>query len=184
MTQEFSHRNLALVALFMLGWQLYHAAIIGYVIFFGAFVDTLLQHKRIISSFIGKWLGWGLTIFLVGFINSDSHVLLDALLFSDTWLGIQEHLSTLNFLNGMGFIYSVWMIGVIATIWALALRRFGLAVVICVFVWASVDRVRMVSFAGLAIACSLALLAVDKTSEVAFENLKAVLREYCRARRY
>ena len=79
MTQEFSHRNLALVALLMLGWQFYHAAIIGYVIFFGAFVDTLLQHKRIISSFIGKWLGWGLTIFLVGFINSDSHVLLDAL---------------------------------------------------------------------------------------------------------
>ena len=29
-----------------------------------------------------------------------------------------------------------------------------------------------VVLAGLAIACSLALLAVDKTSEVAFENLK------------
>ena len=171
-SQEFSHRNLALVALLMLGWQLYHAAIIGYVIFFGAFVDTLLQHKQTIGSFIYRWLGWGLIVFLIGFINSDSHVLLDALFFSDTWLGIQEHLSTLNFLNGMGFIYSVWMIGAIATIWALALRRFGLAFVICVFVWASVDRVRMVSFAGLAIACSLALLAVDKTSEVAFENLK------------
>ena len=42
----------------------------------------------------------------------------------------------------------------------------------------------MVSFAGLAIACSLALIAVDKTSEVAFENLKASTTENnARARR-
>ena len=72
----------------MLLWNLYHTPIIGYVIFFGYFVDIALKQYRDgapVRAWL-QWLGWGLAILAVGFLRPGfNHTLGSLLYFSAEW---------------------------------------------------------------------------------------------------
>ena len=93
-------RSIAPIALILLLWTNYHVSIIGYIIFFGLFLDIAVRLWRSKVQITGwlKWMGWGLVLIAVGFLNHDlTHPLQFALNFPDYWLQwIAEYRSPLT----------------------------------------------------------------------------------------
>jgi len=138
------------VAGLMLTWTNLHAAVIGYVIFFGfysqIFLNQLAQRKyRYIATFL---IPSGLLLVGVGFINTDGqHPILAAMQFSPEWGEmIAEHQPFSTRFDRFSQIYFVWPLLMFALFILLATKEFGLAVTVLVFAVASWDRIRMLSF--------------------------------------
>ena len=158
-------------------WANFHAAILGYVIFAGTFIDIASRRFGEFSKVqVSSWLAWGTVLVALGFVNpSFEHPLWSALTFSDIWTSISEHQPSVEMLTQLPVLYTLWTAGFILFAWAIIIGRFGLAVTIAVFVWASIDRMRMISFTGVALACSLALLVADRqTRSIASRIPKAL----------
>jgi hypothetical protein len=76
------------VALLLWLWTNYHTSVIGYVIFFGLFIDIglrLLRERQGMVAWVA-WVAWGALLVAVGFLNpSVSHPILRLLLFPAEW---------------------------------------------------------------------------------------------------
>jgi len=171
-----NHYDLMLVTCFTLAWVNYHAGILAYTIFIGVFLDHIPRkaHDDYAQKVL-QWAGWGAFAVIVGFLNSSfQHPLIGVLQFSEVWNAIEEHkpVPTGEIFRATPFLPALWISGGILALWAIRIGRFGLLTVILVFLWASVERSRMVSITGMVMTLCFALLASDSLSRKIFSDLK------------
>ena len=78
-------------------WTLYHSSVVGYVIFFGLFLDcavTLFNSKSSTAEWL-KWLFWGVLILIVGYLNPSFSHPLEVMMSPPEWKSIiQEYMPT------------------------------------------------------------------------------------------
>jgi hypothetical protein len=176
--RKFSHANMCLVMLLVLLWTNYHAGILAYVIFTGLFLDLTITAIRARDSKQFKTLlAYGLLFFTTGFVNKDlQHPIFYALNFSASWAFITEHQSSLGKVAEHQELIAFWLSGVVVTLWAIAVRQFGIAAVLLVFMLASVERTRMLSLSGVVIACSFILLSGNHVSREFARKMRPQVR--------
>ena len=174
---EWSTRNLAFTLCFLLAWVNFHAAILAYVIFAGMFIDAITskQNPEHAPKLI-PWMLWGFLFLLVGFLNTSyQHPVIEAAQFSDAWNAIGEHQPSTDLLVSKPYLYTLWLVGSILIIWSIVIQRFGLALTLAVFLWASIDRSRMITLSGLAFTSGFLLLVASEKSKAYFQTLKPEL---------
>ncbi len=176
--QQFSPSRMLQICLFCVVWINYHAGILPFVIFFGLYLDRFVQllKQATRSDWLTFWIS-GFIIVGLGFANKDlQHPLVYALNFSPVWDNIAEHQPSINKLDTHQLLVAYWLSGFSVVGWSLLTRNWGLAAVAAVFLYASFDRVRMLSLSGVAIACAFILLAADERSRQLFQSLKVSVR--------
>ncbi len=141
-------------------WANYHTPIIGYIIFFGYFIDIALlqfRERAPIAEWV-KWLGWGLAILFVGFLKPDfQHALVGYLTFSPEWKGlIQEYESALYSFRYVAAFYALIAIALFTFFLLFWKRRYGLLVVCLILSYNAIFIGRLVTPAGLVVLCAFA----------------------------
>jgi hypothetical protein len=158
-SESFSHRNLAYIAVLQLFWVNYHVPIVGYVIFFGLFLDkaiAMLTRQNIAVSW-QRWTLWGVAIFLIGFVNPDFyHPLLSVFDFSADITFISEFVSTNEAQPNSSLFYLFWTVSIYLIISLVVQRQYGLAVVCSIFAFESWVSIRFVTISGIVVVLLLA----------------------------
>lgn len=149
-----SAANMLPILALMLLWCNYHSPIFGYIIFFGYFVDIALQqtHNRATMGTWLKWLGWGLAVVAVGFLNPGlNHPLVQLFFFSPEWKDlIQEYQSAILY-RELAAVYALIAITLITLALLLWKRQFGLLIVCGLFIFFAAMMARLVTPGGIAI---------------------------------
>ncbi len=149
------------VVLVMWAWTNYHSAILGYVIFFGLFVDLAIK-QFIARAGWSAWLNWGFwgaLVVAIGFLNpSLTHPIIHALNFSSEWRGLlQEYLSPAMY-KGIPAIYVILLFSLVTLALAWRQRRIGLLIVCLVMLYQALSMARFVTPAGIVILGVFALV--------------------------
>ncbi len=156
---EISSRTMWPVVLLMCFWTNYHAPIVGYVIFFGLFVDAAMVQwrERTPRAAWLQWLGWGVLVVAVGALRPGfTHPVLQNLAFDPDWKRyISEYQSALLYINSAA-AYLLAALTVLTLVLCLRQRRVGYTVIILVLVYAGLSMARMVTPAGIVILCLFA----------------------------
>jgi len=176
---DYSHKNLALIAGFMLFWVNYHIAILGYVIFFGLFVDKAIDLLRKVEDrqLWSSWLVWGAVIFLLGFANPNlTHTLFDTLKFSDEWALINEFKATHEILSNNSLLTGFWLVCIYVVIALARQYHFGLAIVCAIFAFQSWDSLRFLTISGVVVICLTAYALAETDFEQLFASVKKSIR--------
>ena len=136
-------------------WSNYHSSVVGYVIFFGFFLDcALAQYESKAPTVVwGKWFAWGLLIVAVGFLNhSFTHPLWQAITFPSEWkIHINEYHSPVPFLKSIAGTFVLILVAALTPILALRQRQFGTLVIWAVLLFSAVTMERMVAPSGIVI---------------------------------
>ena len=167
-------KALAILAAICWGWTNYHAGILGYVIFSGFFVQAfwLLLNKSAEGITWKTFWIFGVFIFCLGFLTKDfQHPILEALTFSDAWANISEHRPSLEGIDQRPQLWGIWTLAICTFFWGGVVRKFGLSFVVAVFLYASLERIRMVPISGVAIACAAIILAADENTKSLYKSL-------------
>lgn len=171
--------NLLPIALLMLFWTNYHTSTLGYVLFFGFFVDAAFLQVRERAGIAdwGKWLGWGLVLFAVGFLNKGfHHPIIDSFHFAPEWrIYIQEYMSVAQYKYVVG-IYAMVPIVAATLILAVRQRKFGYVIVTLIFTYESVRMVRLVTPCGIMVLCFLASLERETEPRTRIDGLNEFWR--------
>ncbi len=150
-----STRNMVPMVLLMGIWSFYHSSVVGYVIFFGFFLDcAVAQYKSQASAAVWvKWLAWGGVIVAVGFLNpSFSHPLIQAVTFPSEWKTlINEYKYAAPVYKSIAGIYVLIFIAVLTPVMAYRQRKFGMLVVWAVLTYSAVTMNRMVTPSGIVV---------------------------------
>ncbi len=157
--ESFSHRNLIYIALLQLFWVNYHVAILGYVIFFGLFLDKAVEMlgKQPGDITWRRWASWGTVLFLIGFIKPDFyHPLFSVLNFSKEWAITSEHGLTHELIPNSSLFTLFWLISAYLVISMIVQREYGLALVAGIFAFKSWQMLSLVTLSGIVV---IALLA-------------------------
>ncbi|NRB40091.1 MAG: hypothetical protein HRU20_16765 [Pseudomonadales bacterium] len=178
---SFSNKHLIYIALLQLFWVNYHAAILGYIILFGLFIDKAIelfnQHEIKDKALNwGRWLGWGIIIFLVGFLNSNlEHPLYTVLSLSNEWSLTAELRPTSEFLPNSSFFNFFWLVSAYLVISLLAQKQWGFAFICALFAFKSWEMIRLVPTAGIVIS-SLMAISLNKINfkEFLLETKKSI----------
>ncbi|MCF6224734.1 MAG: hypothetical protein L3J22_00305 [Xanthomonadales bacterium] len=145
--------NLMLMTGLILLWSNYHSPLLGYIIFFGYFVDVALEQlkNRAPSRDWFKWLLSGLVLLMVGFLTPQlQHPLMGLFTFSPEWKEmIQEYTPTYILHNNNPMMYVLALLGALTTALLVWQKRFGLLIVCSVFIYSAVTMIRMVTPAGI-----------------------------------
>lgn len=156
---EMSAKAMVPIALLMWFWSNYHSPIIGYVIFFGFFIDVAVRcfNERAPFNKWLHWLAWGLVVLAVGLLRPGlTHPVYDALVFDYEWRTlIQEYQSPLIY-KGVAAIYAFMAVTLLTIITSFRQRRFGYLVILAVLLYAVSTVARLVTPAGIAIVCLFA----------------------------
>jgi len=159
-----STANMLPIVALMLVWSNYHSPIFGYIIFFGYFIDIALQqiHDRTPMGIWLKWLGWGLAVFVVGFLHPGfGHTVIGLLLFPSEWKHlIQEYQSAVLY-REVAAIYALIAVALVTLLLLLRARQFGLLFVCALLIFYSVDMVRLVTPSGIVILCVFAWMVSE-----------------------
>ncbi|MEJ8568206.1 hypothetical protein [Elongatibacter sediminis] len=152
------------VALLLWIWTNYHSPIIGYVIFFGLFIDIawrLIKEKGGAPEW-AKWAGWGIVLVGVGFLNASlSHPVIGMLRFPAEWkFYIQEYGPPLAHLHFVWF-YVLMAVAVLTLALSVKQRRIGYLLISVVLIYGAITMARMVAPAGLVVLAILAHLLAD-----------------------
>ena len=159
-SKSFTHRNLAYIAVLQLFWVNYHAPILGYVIFFGLFLDKAIELLRRKDTEISwqRWASWGFIIFVIGFINPDfNHQLFSLLNFSNEWGFLAELTPTNQLSPNNSFFYVFWLVSGYIAVSLVLQRQYGLALVCCIFAFQFWQSINIITISGVVITCLLAL---------------------------
>lgn len=164
-----STRNLAPMVVLMGVWSFYHSSVVGYVIFFGFFLDCAVAQfeSRASAAVWAKWFVWGLLIVAVGFLNPGfTHSLVQAVTFPSEWkIYINEYLPPAPFLKSIAGIYVITLIALLTPVMAYQQRRFGLLVIWAVLTFSAVTMNRMVTPSAIVVVMLTAYLFINsKTS--------------------
>ncbi len=178
-SESFSHRNLAYIAVLQLLWVNYHVPIVGYVIFFGLFLDkaiAILTRPDVAIAW-QRWAVWGIVIFLIGFLNPDFyHPLHSALNFSADLKFISEFASTNEAQPNSSLFYLFWTVSGYLIISLIVQRQYGLALVCSIFAFQSWASIRFITISGIVVVLVLAfsLSRIDFTEF--FKQAKSRIR--------
>jgi hypothetical protein len=158
---------IAPIALFILLWSNYHSSIIGYIIFFGLFIDIgakLIKEKQGLNPWL-TWAGWGVLLVTVGALNpSLTHPVYGALTFSDIWKHyILEYHSPLVVHRGNPSIYLLACLAGLTLVLAALQRKFGYLTCGAVLLYAAMSMSRMVTPSGIVFLCMFAHVISDST---------------------
>lgn len=157
-----SSGNFLLIVLLMLFWRNYHSAILGYVIFFGLFVDLGFQRlmeraslKRLVSL-----VGWGLAVLAVGYVHPDwTNPAIGVLRPSGfgNWLTFVDEYRPA--LKGEVMVATLGLIPITLLTLVLLLykRLFGYFVVCAIMGWYATTMHRMTTPSGIVVVCLLGL---------------------------
>ena len=159
-SKSFTHRNLAYIAVLQLFWVNYHAAILGYVIFFGLFLDKAIEIITRKDDAISwqRWASWGFVIFVIGFINPDfSHQFFAVLSFSNEWAITTELTPTNQFEPNSPLLYVFWLVSCYIAISLVLQRQYGLALAGCIFAFQSWQSINIITISGVVVTSLLAL---------------------------
>jgi len=156
--------NTSLIALLMLFWANYHNSTLGYILFFGLFVDVAITQARDRADVFAwlRWLSWGLLILGLGFINKGlTHPMIYAFGFSPKWrVYLDEYQSAALYSNVPG-IYALAAVAAATAFLAIRQRRFGYLAVTLIFAFYSFRLARLVTPCGIIVLCLFASLASD-----------------------
>jgi hypothetical protein len=158
--ESFSHRNMIYIALLQLFWVNYHVAILGYVIFFGLFLDKAVEMlgKQPGDITWRRWASWGTVLFLIGFIKPDFyHPLFSVLNFSKEWAITSEHGLTHELMPNSSLFTLFWLISAYLVISMIVRREYGLALVAGIFAFKSWQMLSLVTVSGIVVVSLLAL---------------------------
>lgn len=161
----------------MLLWSNYHTSILGYVIFFGYFIDMALQHFR--EDAPGKtwikWLAWGVAVVVVGFLKPGfNHALLGYLHFSSNWSEhITEYYDFKAYLGSAGF-YVLVLIALITCALLVWKRRFGPLAVCLILTAGSSSMPRLITPGGIILLGIFAWILSEIDFEDKLKTLPAV----------
>jgi hypothetical protein len=154
---------LPIIALLVV-WTNYHGAILGYVLFFGLFVDFAVRQFFQSSGTRDwvRWGGWGLAVVLAGFANPNfSHPVIEILRFSSEWkIHIDEYAPPVKLLR-IPAIYAIASICIVTLAMLVRQKKFGLLIVSTVFLYNALTTIRMAAPAGILILCIFGLLLRD-----------------------
>jgi len=178
-SKSFSHRNLAYIAVMQLLWVNYHVAILGYVIFFGLFLDKaidILTGKEAAITW-RRWTSWGFIIFAVGFLNSQfEHPLFSVLNHANDWGFILEKKPTNELLPNSSLFYAFWLVSCYIVISLVLQRQYGLALVACIFAFESWQQAHVITISGVVITALLALTLTRVNFADLFNTVKPSIR--------
>lgn len=143
-----SAKSILPIFLFLVLWGNYHSPILGFIIFFGLFVDIAIKLIRDRAA-IRKWLGWafwGAITLGAGFLRPGlHHPLIGVGQFMENWNHlIQEYLPPL-FLLQSPFGYFVILIIAITVLGLVAQRKIGLALVAMILAYYTSNMARLVA---------------------------------------
>jgi len=172
---KFSLYTLTLSAIFLLAWINFHAGIIGYAIFAYPFIQLLTNRKSRCNARASepKIVVWGLIFVGLGFINLDiQHPILLSANFSTAWDSISEHRSSVELLDQKPLLLAFWTISLIVFSWSFLSRNYGLAFTALIFIFASIDRVRMINLSGMSTVCILIILSSNIRSTSNFPRIR------------
>jgi hypothetical protein len=155
------------MVLLMIIWENYHAAIFGYIIFFGFFIDVAMKnfHDRSTLREWVRWAAWGLAIVAAGFIKpSPGYGVFGIFNFNPEWkLFIEEYEPTLELYGALPPVYGLLLIMIAAALIALKQRKFGYLFV-CVFLFFQSFQIsRLVTPSSLIVLCILASMLSQKS---------------------
>ncbi|MBV1900480.1 MAG: hypothetical protein KUG56_02285 [Kordiimonadaceae bacterium] len=143
---------IAPIALLLLFWSNYHSPILGYVIFFGLFIDIglrLIQEKADKKNWL-SWAGWGAIIITVGFLKPGmTHPLLGAITFSNEWKVLIEEYKSPVIYKGLLSVYVLAILAIATVVMALQQRKIGYIVSSGVLLYAGLSMARMVTPVGI-----------------------------------
>lgn len=174
-SKSFSHRNLAFIAVLQLFWVNYHAPILGYVIFFGLFLDKSIDmlKKREDAPSLLRWASWGFVIFIIGFVNPDlSHQLFSVLRFSNEWAVLTELTPTNELSPNSPFFYVFWLVSGYIAISLVMQRQYGFALVCAIFAFQSWQAINVISISGVVVICLLAFTLSNVNFAEFFKTIK------------
>jgi len=162
-----STRNVLPMVGLMWVWSIYHSSVVGYVIFFGFFLDCFVDQIKSRASWLSwlEWFTWGLMIFSVGYLNpSFSHPVIEAIEFPHEWKAlISEYMPFGERLLSHAGTYVLMLMAAVTPIMALKQRRFGFLVVWVALVYNAILTQRMVTPSGVVVVLLTAyLLMQDK----------------------
>jgi hypothetical protein len=168
-----SARTVLPIMLLMLFWGNYHSSILGYVVFFGLYVDSALLNLKEHAG-IERWTTWlitGLILFGIGFLNPTlSHSFINSLNFDPQWkVYIQEYGSSYSFYGSNFALISMLVIALATLVTSACRHRFGYFIVTAVLLFQSLQMARLVAPAGIVILCIFSSLMSDA-------NLKSYLK--------
>jgi len=178
-SQSFSHKNLAIIAVFQLFWVNYHAPLLGYVIFFGLFLDKAIELLSGRGGAVSwpRWAGWGLLLFLIGFANPDlEHQFISVLGFSQDWSMLTELVPTNEFVPNNPFFFVFWLVSAYIAVSLLMQRQFGLALVCAIFAFQSWQSINIITISGVVVSCLLAFTLTRVDFVALFETIKPGIR--------
>ncbi len=167
---NFSSTNLAGISILLLFWINFHTPILGYIIFFGLFVDKGLLLLRGKADFSWTfWIIWGLFLVSIGFINpSARHFLIDTLSFDEHWYKYIIEYKTVTPTENIDYYFTL---AIYVTLWAIALylRKFGYFIVSIILSIYAYKYVRLYPVTAI---INLTLLAILLNEIDVFNRLK------------
>ncbi|NCF63918.1 MAG: hypothetical protein GWP58_13790 [Gammaproteobacteria bacterium] len=156
--------NMLPIAALMLFWTNYHSAILGYVIFFGLFVDLGIRQwsERAPAQSWVRWFAWGALIVGVGFLNPGfSHPVISMLMFPEEWKNfIIEYQPPLIYKN-VPAMYVLLLIAAVTLVQLFRQRQIGYLLVCLVLVANASTMARMVAPAGIVVLGIFGYLMTD-----------------------
>jgi len=178
-SESFTNRNLAYIAVLQLFWVNYHVPILGYVIFFGLFLDKAIAMFTRQDAALSwqRWILWGAVIFFIGFINPDFyHPLLAALHFTADFSLLSEFVATNEAQPNSSLFYLFWLVSSYLIIALVVQRQYGLAFVCSIFAFESWVSIRFVTISGIVIVSLLAFSLSKINLTELFKQIKPLIR--------
>lgn len=151
--QQLTVKAIGPIVVFLLFWINYHSSILGYVIFFGLFIDIglkLFTEKKGMNTWL-VWASWGLLLVTVGILNpSMSHPVYSALTFPDTWKSlIQEYRSSFEAYRNFPSIYLLTLLTAMTLVMAFRQRKIGYFVFGGIMFYSYLSTARLVTPMGI-----------------------------------
>lgn len=169
--KQMSYRHLIPMVGLMWIWSNYHFPVIGYIIFFGYFIDiAIVQFKQHVDYKTWlKWSGWGLIIVFVGFLTPKfHHPLISILTFSPEWKDmIQEYGPAYIVYKNAYALYILAILSLFTLIQLARNRQIGLLISCAILIYSAVTMARMVTPAGIIVLCAFSWM-------ISLSNLQSI----------
>ncbi len=152
------------IVLLMWFWSNYHTPVMGYIIFFGLFVDIGLQQlrHRVPAIAWSKWLGWGVAVIAIGIVNpSLTHPLFEAVLMPAEWKVLIQEYRPIAIYAAVPTVYLIGLLAIAAICLQVRQNRPGLAVVSAILMLSAIRYSRLVTPAGVILLCIFAQAAAE-----------------------